>query len=102
MAVSHDILLDKNNDLLVIDGDFSIGNSEQQETNLLLNTFVGNWFQYPLVGLGIINYLAGNENALVIEQLIKKQMENDGFIVENISIKGSTLENFNITVLAHR
>lgn len=89
-------------DLRIENGDFVVGNSEQQETALIIITSIGNWFEFPLVGVGIINYLASNESPLVIEQKIKTQMETDGFKVENISTQGSTLTNYKINVNAKR
>lgn len=101
--MAQDIILNTDtNDLLIQNGDFVIGESSQQEANLIINTFLGNWFQYPGVGVGIINYLAGNTPASVIEQLIQTQLETDGFVVESISINGSTLNNIKLTVLANR
>jgi hypothetical protein len=101
--MNTDIILNtKTNDLTFFNGDFVIANSEQQDTNLIINTFVGNWFQFPLVGVGIIKFLAGNETALFIEQQIKNQMVTDGFVVDSVSIKGSTFENVKIQILAHR
>lgn len=100
---SQDILLDpKTYGFLIKDGDFVIGNSEQQEANLILNTFENNWFEYPACGVGIINYLMGNISATVIEQRIKLQLEADGFIVDSISINGTTLENVKVQILAHK
>lgn len=99
----QDILLDaETDDLIIKNGDFYIGDSKQQEVNLLINTSIGNWFQYPTIGVGIINYLAGNISARQIEQAIELQLKNDGFIIEDINIEGSTYNNLKINVTAHR
>jgi hypothetical protein len=89
-------------DLVIENGDFNFIESEQQETDLLLNTFIGNWKQYPLVGIGILNYLAGPISSNQLETLIKEQMIADGFTVQSIDVKGSTLDSIKINVLAHR
>lgn len=89
-------------DLLIINGDFIIGISEQQETDLLINTFTGNWFQYPLVGVGILQYLASNISPVALENLIKNQMKTDGFIVDSVTINGSTIEEITLGIEAHR
>ena len=89
-------------DLDIAAGDFVIVESEQQETDLLLNTFLGNWFQYPLVGVGILNYLAGPLNANQLETAIKNQMVTDGFKVDSIDVKGTTVDNLKISILANR
>jgi len=100
--MSDIILYSTTFDLIIKNGDFVIANSDQQETSLLLETFKGNWFSSPLTGIGLLNYLAGAESAIFIEQQIKQGMIDDGFIVESISIKGSTLDNPQITILAKR
>src|ERR1035437_3992780 len=99
--MATDIILNKiTRDIEIINGDFSIGESSQQETDLLLNSFVGNWFEFPLVGIGIISYLAGSASALFIENVIKQQMITDGFTVDSVSIKGSTLNSPHINIEA--
>ena len=99
----YDIILDqKTNDLIIKNGDFLIGNSDQQEVNLIINTSIGNWFQYPLVGVSIINYLAGNITVRQLEQAIELQMKTDGFIIESIDIVGTTFTDFDINIMAHR
>lgn len=98
-----DITLDKTTkDLIIKNGDFVISESSQQETDLIINTFLGNWFENPLCGVGIINYLASAARPIFIEQQIKKQIENDGFTIESIDIKGTTIKNIKINVQAIR
>ncbi len=53
MADRTDILLDENNDLLEKDGDFVIGDSNDQNVKLLLLANPGEFKQYPLIGFGI-------------------------------------------------
>ncbi len=90
-------------DLIIENGDFKIiADSSQQESDLILNTSVGNWFQFPLCGVGLINFLAGNQSALSIESIIKNQMETDGFVIETINVNNSTFEKINIDITANR
>src|ERR1035437_8757689 len=101
--MTTDITLNKiTNDLEIVSGDFTISDSLQQETSLIIETFIGNWFEHPLCGVGILNYLAGNESAIYIEEQIKQQMLTDGFIIQSIDVKGSTIDNLKINVLATR
>lgn len=89
-------------DLKIQNGDFVIAESSQQEANLIINTALGNWFEYPLVGVGITNYLASSITALTLENLIKQQLIVDGFIVQSISVAGSTIESITISLEAYR
>ena len=99
-----DIILDKTTYDLVFTtgGDFTVAVSEQQEVNLLLNTALGNWFEHPLVGVGIMNFLASSEDPLILKALIRDQMVADGFIIEDIKVKGTTIDNIDVQITAHR
>ena len=90
-------------DLNIANGDFVLTpNAEQQETDLIINSNLGNWFEFPVVGVGIINYVAGNTSALTIENAIKNQMIADGFKVTSVNVNGTTLNNFKLNIQAHR
>ena len=89
-------------DLVIKDGDFTITESSQQEVDLLLNVFPGNYFQYPKLGIGIISRLAGSEPTLKIEVDIASAMKADGFIVDSINVNGSGIANTTINIEAHR
>ena len=102
MTTYQDIMLDSNYDLAIQNGDFVIGESSQQEINLMFQTFIGNWFEYPLAGVGILQYLHGAAPANQIEQIIKQAMIADGFTVQSISVAGSTIDNIDIDVQANR
>jgi hypothetical protein len=97
-----DISLLQNYDLNITNGDFVISESSQQEANLIINTALGNWFEYPLVGVGITNYLASSITALALQNIIKIQMQNDGFIVQSVSVQGSTIDSLQIQLQAFR
>jgi hypothetical protein len=100
---TQDIILNTTTqDLLIENGDFVVNNSEQQETNLIINLNLGNLFEYPLVGVGIMNYLASTISPMKLESIIQQQLESDGFIVDSINVKGSTIKDISIQVLASR
>jgi len=39
----------------------------------------GHWKQFPLVGVGIFNYLQGTQSAQVLQRNIIEQLESDVF-----------------------
>ena len=100
--MTQDILLEDNYELKILNGDFFIGESEQQETNLILNLFPGNLFEYPACGVGVLNFLAGSEDVAFIKQLIVSQMKKDGFSLDSVDISGSSLNDIKINILANR
>lgn len=81
----EDILLDQDFDLLIQNGDLVIGPSSEQHQQLLLLSNKGDWRQFPMVGVGVREYLKDeDENSMVGE--IKEQFEMDGMEVKDIRI----------------
>jgi hypothetical protein len=85
MAQAQDIQL-KDNDLVILNGDFVIGYSDQQHIEDIINDNVGNWKQYPTCGVGIKQYQASSGQEQIIERLIKLQLQNDGYNVDNLRV----------------
>lgn len=79
-----DLLLDENNDLILVGGDFAIGHSDEQHQKHILIANKGEYKEHPEVGVGIIDML--NDDAYT-ESLIetKKQLEYDGMTIKNVS-----------------
>ena len=88
MASNLDIALYQN-DLQIRDGDFIIGESDEQQVADTINAFPGWWKQFPADGVGILRYVhsAGQEQAL--GRSIKINLTSDGFIVNNPFIQTS-------------
>ena len=98
MAQVKDIILDENNnyDLLFKNGDFAVSESDLQHQILVINTWLGNWKQYPLQGVGIINYLksSGQQDTLKREMTVK--LISDGFKVNSIKLNPNDLTEYTI------
>ncbi len=78
-----DFLLDKNGDLLIENGDFVIGNSENQHQLDILLAEKGEFKEFPEIGVSINEMLADdNFVAFLIEA--KKNLEYDGMQINNI------------------
>lgn len=87
-----DIILADDNDLIINStGDFDVKESDQQHVILLINTFLGQWKQDPLVGVGIINYLASSGQQQTLRREITVQMIADGYDVKEIILKDNAL-----------
>ena len=81
-----DILIDDNNDLRLLAGDFEVGHSDNQQQKAILTTEKGEWKEHPEVGVGIAQMLADD---LYTESLIeiKKQLEYDGMQINDVALK---------------
>ena len=73
-----DILVTENNDLEIIAGDFTLGDSLLQEVGFILQSQQGNWKSDPLVGANMVVLIKGKQNRTAVEKRIKIQLERDG------------------------
>ena len=75
-----DILLTAiDGDLLVKNGDFLFGESDEQNIHDLINDAPGEWKEFLNVGLGINYYLNSRMDKTSITQAVRIQLQNDGF-----------------------
>ena len=84
-----DILLDTNNDLLIVNNDFVIGESSGQHQELLLITEKGQIKEKPEATVGVIDYINDDE----IEDMkfeIRKKFEDDGMDFKKINYNETT------------
>ena len=85
----QDILLDTNNDLLIVDNDFVIGESSRQHQELLLLLAKGELKESPEATVGIADFINESEvDGMVFE--IRKRYEADGMTVNSISYNETT------------
>lgn len=97
-----DILLDSDGDLLIVDGDFYIAASDQQHASLLLNTSVGSWTQFPLVGVGIQYYQASAGQTSLLQRNIGIQFEVDGYNIDRLLTKTTPDNKYTVYLSANR
>ncbi|MBN1250692.1 MAG: hypothetical protein JXA16_01055 [Bacteroidales bacterium] len=88
-----DILLDENKDLTINNGDIKIGESINQEVELIFLVAPGQLREDGFIGVDIINELL-NENVYV-RPLIKKMLKRD-----NKELKSFNILNNNILIEA--
>lgn len=81
-----DILIDENNDLQLLAGDFEVGHSDNQQQKAILTTEKGEWKEHPEVGVGIAQMLADDLYTEVLIE-IKKQLEYDGMQINDVALK---------------
>ena len=86
MPVRHDILLDENNDLIIENGDFKIGESDQQHQQAIIATWTGQWKEFPLLGIGINYYLGGSGLQQELIREMRIQLTDDGYKFNSVDI----------------
>ena len=81
----NDILLSDINDLTFSDGDFAVGESAAQEIENIIIASPGNWFEFPLVGCSVYNYIASPGDGEALRNSIQQQLLTDGKQVSDYS-----------------
>ncbi len=76
--MAYDILLDEDGDLLIVNGDFVIGESIDQEVGLILQSNKGEYKEFPTFGLNLIELINSNTSEVELNQLLKIELKKDG------------------------
>ena len=83
MAVRKDIGLDDDGDLLFVNGDLVIKESDQQHVADTINAHVGWWKEFPNDGVGISDFTNSAGSAQQLSRKIKIELNKDGYKVDN-------------------
>ena len=76
--MAQDILLDENGDLAIVNGDFVLGNSVDQEVEAVLTCNKGDVKEDPIFGSDLITLIKSNISEVEVKQTIKIQLKRDG------------------------
>lgn len=76
---------DATNDLVIKNGDFVLGDTTKQNQKRLLVSNKGAFREFPLICVGLINYLDDEDyNDLIRE--VRREMVKDGMTVDELAI----------------
>jgi len=90
--ISNDLVLDLNNDLTIQDGDWSIGQSDDQNIEAILLAEKGQFYEFPLLGYGIKKRLYGPFDKLTENKAIREALKRDNYNVKVLNIEDSGIE----------
>lgn len=93
----QDILRDENGGLAFANGDFVIGQSDQQHVEDILDLQPGEIKEFPVVGFGAINYIKRTITADEFKRDLKIQLNMDGYTNPVIDTSNG-IENLNIEI----
>jgi len=79
MTQRHDILIDENEELQFLNGDFLVGVSDQNHVQDILKAKKGHYYQHPLIGLGATDLINGDIDRDFLRQQIKLQLKSDKY-----------------------
>jgi hypothetical protein len=79
----QDIALNDNADILAVNGDWGVQYSDPNHIRDIVQSYVGNWKEYPTCGVGIFNFVGSNGQEAALTALVQAQLQQDGFINTN-------------------
>lgn len=86
-----DILTDifGDNDLLIQDGDFVVGESDIQHAQHIIEAEQGHYKQWPLIGVGARRMLGGTADA-EMRRAVQLQLVGDGHVSPKVGLDSSS------------
>ncbi|MBU2923061.1 hypothetical protein KO504_17055 [Winogradskyella psychrotolerans] len=78
MVTATDIVLDDNDDITFVNGDFAVGESLTQEVSLILRASQGEWKSDPLIGANLIQLINSNVDDTKLKTRVKLHLQRDG------------------------
>ncbi len=89
--MAKDILLDEDNDLLIVNGDLVIGESEEQDIKMILQAVKNDYKQFPELGVDLVKHIEASGSSLKLKQDIKINLRMDD-IKKRFKIKNGAIE----------
>lgn len=85
MSAHTDILIGpETKDVIIRNGDFVIGDSQDQELELILSMEQGELKEDPMLGAGLMRLVQSNSNEWHVRQLVREHLARDGKNYEDI------------------
>ena len=78
MNPEQDILIGEDHDLVLHNGDFTVGDSFMQEVEMVLRMNQGDLKSDPLLGVGLTRFMNGQGKNETINTLVKLHLTRDG------------------------
>lgn len=79
-------------DLVFTNGDLAIGDSDEQNAQLILDAEKGEYKEHPQVGVGLHKYLKSTGREREMRREIAVQLELDGYDNANIETDNGTIK----------
>lgn len=85
-----DLVLDKDNDIKILNGDFDTSESEMQEVSLILQSTQGEWKESPVLGPNLYQYLHAKTDKIAIERQMRIHLALDNKDYDELKTKIET------------
>ena len=87
----QDILLDKNKDLKIVNGDFDFGDSFEQDVEIILSLTKGDLKSDPVLGVDLIKNVNSQISETALKQKIRLNLQRDNKKIGKITIENGTI-----------
>lgn len=95
-VTSYDFIMD--DDIQIESGDLAIGISDNQNAYAILKARKGQFYETPLIGVGMDNYINSPKSVRLLKKRIREELDKDDYTADNLTIEGDT-DNYNISLL---
>lgn len=85
-----DFVIDKENDVKFLNGDFDIAKSEMQEVALILQSVQGEWKESPVLGPNLYQYIKAKTDKIAIERQMRIHLALDNKDYDELKTKIDT------------
>ena len=90
MAKAQDIKLGDDNDLFIDEtGDFVFADSDTRHVDDIIDSYVGQWREFPAVGVGVKRKQSQSGSIQIVSREIRVQLVADGYTVSGIKFDNS-------------
>ena len=97
--VSEDFII--NDDIEIEGGDFKIDVSDNQNVYAILLAHRGQFYESPLLGLGIDDFQNSPQTNRLLRKRIKEELAKDNYISKNLEIVGG-VDDFKVDLLPEK
>jgi hypothetical protein len=76
-----------NDEVQIKNGDFYVNDSDQQHVEHILKANPGQFYQHPLIGVGVFRYTNASVNPSAVKQRIKLHLKSDNYRIDKLVVK---------------
>ena len=98
-VVSEDFII--TDDIQIENGDFLIDISDNQNVYAILLAHRGQFYESPLIGLGIDDFQNSPQTNRFLRKRIKEELAKDNYVARNIEIIGG-VDEFTVNILPEK
>lgn len=75
-------------DIEIKNGDLVVGDSDGQNIEFIITAKPGQFYQFPTLGVGIVDEIKGSISKQALKLKIKNNLESDNYRVNRIDVSG--------------